>query len=119
METKMYMNVETGSVDDYDGWWYEDETGTEVNGVDLGEVVEVEIVFDEDADFTNRVLPIRGFHDAASGDEYDAEFDAMGHIKETDQKVVISWLHPFIKGQEPEDLGEIDWDTNMRIRPKV
>jgi len=41
MTNKMYMNVETGSVDDYDGWWYEDETGTEVNAVDRGEVVEV------------------------------------------------------------------------------
>ena len=41
METKMYMNVETGSVDDYDGWWYEDDDGTEVNAVDQGEVVKV------------------------------------------------------------------------------
>jgi len=41
METKMYMNVETGNVDDYEGWWYEDADGHEVNAVDLGEVVEV------------------------------------------------------------------------------
>ena len=39
---KQYMNIETGSVDDYDGWWYEDENGEDVNAVDLGEVVEVE-----------------------------------------------------------------------------
>ena len=38
---KQYMNIETGSVDDYDGWWYEDENGVEVNAVDRGEVVEV------------------------------------------------------------------------------
>ena len=39
---KMYMNVETGSVDSYDGWYYENEDGKQVNAVDLGEVVEVE-----------------------------------------------------------------------------
>lgn len=38
---KMYMNLATGSVDTYDGWWYENEDGEKVNGVDLGEVVEV------------------------------------------------------------------------------
>ena len=41
MKTKMYMNPETGSVDDYDGWWYEDENGHEVNGVDQGGLIEV------------------------------------------------------------------------------
>ena len=41
-ETELsYMNTATGSVDDRDGWWYEDETGTEVNAVDRGEVVPV------------------------------------------------------------------------------
>jgi len=39
---KMYMNSETGSVDDYDGWNYKTEDGQSVNAVDLGEVVEVE-----------------------------------------------------------------------------
>ena len=39
---KMYMNPETGSVDDYDGWNYKTEDGQSVNAVDLGEVVEVE-----------------------------------------------------------------------------
>lgn len=38
---KMYMNTETGSVDSYDGWDYENEGGDTVNAVDLGEVVEV------------------------------------------------------------------------------
>lgn len=38
---KMYMNTETGQVDERDGWWYESEEGYEVNAVDLGEVVEV------------------------------------------------------------------------------
>ena len=41
MKTKMYMNPETGSVDDHDGWWYEDENENEVNAVDRGEVTEV------------------------------------------------------------------------------
>ena len=35
------MNEATGSVDTYDGWWYEDEDGNEVNAVDRDEVVEV------------------------------------------------------------------------------
>jgi len=38
---KMYMNIATGSVDNYEGWWYENEEGKTVNAVDLGEVVEV------------------------------------------------------------------------------
>lgn len=38
---KKYMNIETGSVDTHEGWWYEDEDGVEVNAVDRGEVVEV------------------------------------------------------------------------------
>ena len=46
---KMYMNVETGSIDTYDGWWYEDKDGNQVNAVDRGEVVEV--VWDEDGQY--------------------------------------------------------------------
>lgn len=38
---KTYMNIETGSVDTYDGWDYTTEDGEQVNAVDLGEVVEV------------------------------------------------------------------------------
>lgn len=38
---KHYMNIKTGSVDTYDGWYYKDENGVEQNGVDLDEVVEV------------------------------------------------------------------------------
>ena len=40
---KQYMNIETGSVDVYDGWWY-DDNGVQVNAVDRGEVVAVELV---------------------------------------------------------------------------
>lgn len=39
---KMYMNLKTGSVDDYEGWYYENEEGKMVNAVDLNEVIEVE-----------------------------------------------------------------------------
>jgi hypothetical protein len=39
---KNYMNLESGSVDTYEGWSYTTEEGKEVNAVDLGEVVEVE-----------------------------------------------------------------------------
>lgn len=41
VDEKYYMNIATGSVDTYDGWWYENENGERVNAVDLGEVVEV------------------------------------------------------------------------------
>lgn len=43
---KLYMNISTGSVDTYDGWWYDSEDGEKVNAVDKGEVVEV--IKDED-----------------------------------------------------------------------
>ena len=41
---KQYMNIATGSIDNYNGWWYENEAGVEVNAVDRGEVVAVELV---------------------------------------------------------------------------
>ena len=37
---KMYMNIMTGSVDNYDGWYYE-ENGKTWNAVEGGEVVPV------------------------------------------------------------------------------
>jgi len=40
-DNTMYMNPDTGSVDTYDGWYYEDENGEIVNAVDLDEVIEV------------------------------------------------------------------------------
>jgi len=41
MTQKYYMNPMTGSIDTYDGWWYETEDGELVNAVDSGDVVEV------------------------------------------------------------------------------
>ena len=38
---KTYMNTETGSTGTYNEWWYENESGDQVNAVDLGEVVEL------------------------------------------------------------------------------
>ncbi len=35
------MNPATGSVDTYDGWWYENENGQLVNAVDRNEVIPV------------------------------------------------------------------------------
>lgn len=40
--SKMYMNIATGSVDNYDGWFYENEDGETLNAVDENKVVEVE-----------------------------------------------------------------------------
>lgn len=40
-DVKMYMNVETGSVDTREDWFYQNIDGETVNAVDLGEVVEV------------------------------------------------------------------------------
>jgi len=40
-DNTMYMNPDTGSVDTYDEWYYEDENGEIVNAVDLDEVIEV------------------------------------------------------------------------------
>ena len=38
----LYMNVETGSIGEYDDWWYIDNDGDLVNAVDLGEVEELD-----------------------------------------------------------------------------
>lgn len=46
---KMYMNAETGSVDNYAGWDYENENGETVNAVELGEVFEV--ILNEDGEW--------------------------------------------------------------------
>ena len=37
----IYMNTETGSVDDFSGWWFVDEKDELKNAVICGEVVEV------------------------------------------------------------------------------
>lgn len=47
---RMYMNLATGSIDSYEGWWYEDENGCQHNAVDDGEVIEV--VQDDDGTWT-------------------------------------------------------------------
>lgn len=39
---KKYINLATGSIDTYDGWYYTDENGDTKNAVDEGEVFEVE-----------------------------------------------------------------------------
>ncbi|MCK9342301.1 MAG: hypothetical protein M0P33_00125 [Massilibacteroides sp.] len=44
----LYMNPATGSVDDRDGWWYENEDGEKLNGVDRGEVVGVQWNYETD-----------------------------------------------------------------------
>lgn len=36
-----YMNVETGSIGNYDDWYYTDEEGFQSNAVDEGDVVKV------------------------------------------------------------------------------
>lgn len=38
---KMYMNIHTGSIGDYESWDYQDEEGNWMNGVDRKEVVEI------------------------------------------------------------------------------
>lgn len=53
-DMRVYMNPVTGSVDTYDGWWYEDKDGNQVNAVDKGEVVEV--VWDEDGQYWKDVV---------------------------------------------------------------
>jgi hypothetical protein len=37
----VWMNLSTGSFDEYDGWYYENEDGETVNAVELGEVEKV------------------------------------------------------------------------------
>ena len=39
-----YMNIKTGTVDTYSGWYYENESGELVNAVELGGVVPVQLV---------------------------------------------------------------------------
>ena len=41
MNKTYYMNILTGNVDDYDGWFYVDENNKVANAVDRGEVIEV------------------------------------------------------------------------------
>lgn len=55
-----YMNPETGSVDEYDGWWYENEYHQTVNAVDEGAVVPV--VWDADEDRWRETPPGKFVH---------------------------------------------------------
>jgi hypothetical protein len=42
-DVKYFMNIYTGEVDTYDGWWT-DINNHQINYADIGEVVEVEMV---------------------------------------------------------------------------
>lgn len=46
VDHNLYMHIATGSIGQYNDWYYLDDTGKEVNAVDLGEVVEVIQNFD-------------------------------------------------------------------------
>jgi len=47
-EKQEYMNIKTGAVDNYNGWWYQSDDSGWHNAVDLGEVVPV--LWDETTD---------------------------------------------------------------------
>jgi len=74
-ETK-YMNINTGSVDAFDGWWYENEDGEMVNGVNLGEVVEIEKYELQNCDYFN--------------DENTSGYDDKD-IRNLNQKLKTAW----------------------------
>tara|TARA_R110000803_G_scaffold89940_1_gene157214 strand:+ start:431 stop:595 length:165 start_codon:yes stop_codon:yes gene_type:complete len=48
MIDKLYMNIDTGSVGAREDWWYENEDGAMVNGVDLGNCGLIEVISDGD-----------------------------------------------------------------------
>lgn len=48
MIDKLYMNIDTGSVGAREDWWYENEDGDMVNGVDLCNCGLIEVISDGD-----------------------------------------------------------------------
>ena len=48
MIDKIYMNIDTGSLGTREDWWYENEDGEIVNGIDLSNCGLVEVIPDGD-----------------------------------------------------------------------
>lgn len=133
---KYFMNVETGSVDTYDGWFYENENGETVNAVDLGEVVEV--IKNQDGDWIEllkvkemtreQVVERMGLEmvESAESDNCDftnrvmngtawdgwTEFAGYSKANEEGERVVAYYYQKNEDLDATEDLGSLDWEID-------
>lgn len=85
-DEKVYMKTATGYVDNYDGWWYENEKGEKVNAVDLGEVVEVAVKYRIDTD--DNEISGSGC-DMLFDSKEDAEWHMRNYTEEEKKHLVI------------------------------
>lgn len=69
------------------------------------------------ADFTNTVLPsyiYKNYNDVFDGETYDVEFSASAADSEGNEATVY-WMFEFVKGSEPEDLSDLNWNKIDRV----
>ena len=63
------------------------------------------------ADYTSRLMQYP-YHLAADGEEYQAEMSASAKDDDGNEYVVY-WIHWLTRGQEPEDLSDLDYETTV------
>lgn len=64
---------------------------------------------------TGKQLPATtNYHEATAGEEYDCEFSSDAADKDG-EPVTVYWIFRFTKGDEPEDLSDLKWDTPTRV----
>lgn len=67
-----------------------------------------------DADYTNRVFT-GWWGDASEGESYTTEFDAPA-IDADGNRYEVVWQFQVVKGEEPEDLSNLDWGDVALVR---
>ncbi len=71
------------------------------------------IILDGIADFTSRLMPLKPFHEAEEGEEYNFEMSAPGHDEEG-VDCTVYWEFEAVKGEEKE-LDMYDYDEAGRV----
>ena len=75
-----------------------------------------EYLLQDDAQLSNRVFP-GWWGDAHEGEEYTAEYSAPASRQSHTNTVV--WQFSVVKGQEPENESDYDWDDDNIVRVKA
>ena len=72
----------------------------------------------DDADFTNRLLPGRvNYHEISNGEEYDFEMSAT--VKDSEgNDYTMYWIFTNIKGEDGRELDSFDYDNVHRVIAK-
>jgi len=110
---RMYMNPATGSVDTYEGWWYDEldeegyETGNRVNAVDRSEVLEVVKATTDDPK-----------NNIKSGDWITREYFEYLNRSQAIRQEGIKYVEA-VERIEPKQVGSDYWHENIVFEASI